>query len=112
MMATSSPLCAVGLVAALGLKPPAASIEAGSRRIDRQFVKNPLTFAMMTRMSTPEMVLVTRSIGVGILRLGEIFSRSPSTLMSAYGMQRVPRLLHIAEGVGSLLGGPMAARRE
>jgi MFS family permease len=50
--------------------------------------------------------------GVVFFGWGEIFSLFPSTLTDTYGSKHATSnygLLYIAQGVGSILGGPMAA---
>jgi oxalate/formate antiporter len=59
---------------------------------------NPLLFVLLT--------------GVAFFGWGEIFSLFPSTLTDSFGMEHATTnygILYIAQGVGSVLGGPVAA---
>lgn len=62
------------------------------------FLHNPAMFVVMT--------------GLAFFGWGEIFSLFPSTLTDLYGPEHATTnygILYIAQGVGSLLGGPVAA---
>jgi len=68
-----------------------------------------MTFWLLTRTHAATFVLMS---GVVFFGWGEIFSLFPSTLTDTYGSKHATSnygLLYIAQGVGSILGGPMAA---
>ena len=68
-----------------------------------------MTFWLLTRAHAATFVLMS---GVVFFGWGEIFSLFPSTLTDTYGSKHATSnygLLYIAQGVGSILGGPMAA---
>ena len=53
-----------------------------------------------------------RALGPRLVRLGEIFSLFPPTLADTFGSRNATTnygFLYIAQGVGSILGGPVAA---
>jgi len=56
--------------------------------------------------------VVRPDVGRGFLRLGEIFSLFPSTLTDTFGTKDATTkygFLYMAQGIGSVLGGPAAA---
>ena len=68
-----------------------------------------MTIWLLTRRDAPVFVLMS---GVVFFGWGEIFSLFPSTLTDTYGSKHATSnygLLYIAQGVGSVLGGPIAA---
>jgi len=68
-----------------------------------------MTLWLTTRAHAATFVLMS---GVVFFGWGEIFSLFPSTLTDTYGSKHATSnygLLYIAQGVGSILGGPMAA---
>jgi len=147
----------IGVLAALGLRRPPATVEPGSQAADgpagardtptRVMLRHPvfwLMFVMMSLMSTTGLMvttqigffasdfgikgatvamtvwLTTRTDPVAFVLLsglvffgwGEIFSLFPSTLTDTFGSRYATTnygCLYIAQGVGSILGGPMAS---
>jgi OFA family oxalate/formate antiporter-like MFS transporter len=76
----------------------AFSLEAASILLLLAFIRNPAAFVVLT--------------GVAFFGWGEIFSLFPSTLTDLFGPANATTnygFLYIAQGVGSLLGGPAAA---
>jgi len=74
-------------------------LEAAAILVMFRFIDNPALFVVMT--------------GVVFFGWGEIFSLFPSTLTDSFGTKFATTnygCLYIAQGVGSLLGGPVAAR--
>jgi OFA family oxalate/formate antiporter-like MFS transporter len=68
-----------------------------------------MTVWLLTRRDAAVFVLMS---GVVFFGWGEIFSLFPSTLTDTYGSKHATTnygLLYIAQGVGSVLGGPIAA---
>jgi MFS transporter, OFA family, oxalate/formate antiporter len=68
-----------------------------------------MTMWLLTRAHAATFVLMS---GVVFFGWGEIFSLFPSTLTDTYGPKHATSnygLLYIAQGVGSILGGPIAA---
>src|ERR1700730_2187411 len=68
-----------------------------------------MTIWLLTRRSAATFVIMS---GVVFFGWGEIFSLFPSTLTDTYGSKHATTnygLLYIAQGVGSVLGGPIAA---
>ena len=68
-----------------------------------------MTIWLLTRRDAAVVVLMS---GVVFFGWGEIFSLFPSTLTDTYGSKHATSnygLLYIAQGVGSVLGGPIAA---
>ena len=77
----------------------AFSLEAVAILVLFAFIDNPTMFVVLT--------------GVVFFGWGEIFSLFPSTLTDTFGPKYAATnygFLYIAQGVGSFLGGPMAAR--
>jgi OFA family oxalate/formate antiporter-like MFS transporter len=68
-----------------------------------------MTIWLLTRSSPVVFVLMS---GIVFFGWGEIFSLFPSTLTDTYGSRHATAnygFLYIAQGVGSVLGGPVAA---
>jgi MFS transporter, OFA family, oxalate/formate antiporter len=77
----------------------AFSLEAAAILVLFAFIDNPTMFVVLT--------------GIVFFGWGEIFSLFPSTLTDTFGPKYAATnygFLYIAQGVGSFLGGPMAAR--
>jgi MFS transporter, OFA family, oxalate/formate antiporter len=68
-----------------------------------------VTLMVMFRGDAPVFVILS---GVVFFGWGEIFSLFPSTLTDTFGAQHATTnygMLYVAQGVGSILGGPLAA---
>jgi OFA family oxalate/formate antiporter-like MFS transporter len=68
-----------------------------------------MTLWLLTRSNPAAFVLMS---GVVLFAWGEIFSLFPSTLTDTYGAQHATTnygFLYMAQGIGSVLGGPVAA---
>jgi MFS transporter, OFA family, oxalate/formate antiporter len=68
-----------------------------------------VTAMVMSRDNAPAFVILS---GVVFFGWGEIFSLFPSTLTDTFGAKHATTnygLLYVAQGVGSILGGPLAA---
>jgi OFA family oxalate/formate antiporter-like MFS transporter len=76
----------------------AFSLEAAAMTVWLLMITDPLWFALMS--------------GVVFLGWGEIFSLFPSTLTDTFGTRNATQnygFLYIAQGIGSIFGGPLAA---
>src|ERR1700742_95896 len=75
------------------------------------FLMEAVAVTLMVMFRADALVFVILS-GVGFFGWGEIFSLFPSTLTDTFGARHATTnygMLYVAQGIGSILGGPLAA---